>query len=87
MLELLTSAHFFWSLSAAPKLDIPRHLPGWQIVFTNGQLTNEEYTGMPCPYNIPEMFTVYDTASDLCFYITEDQIMKLPHSESFEEKE
>jgi len=82
MLELLTSAMFFTSLPTAPNRDIPRHLPGEQFVFRNGQgIEREKYTGMPCPLTIPGYVTVYDKDADICIYVTKDQFSRLPQED------
>jgi hypothetical protein len=82
MLELLTSAMFFMSLSAAPNRDIPRNLPGEQYVYKPyGIIELEKYRGMPCPLTVPDMVTVYDQTTDFCFYVTPEQFDRLPQED------
>lgn len=82
MLELLTSAIFYMSLPAAPSRDIPRNVPGEQLVFKPGTgIEGVMYRGMPCPYKVPKMVTVFDQESGLCVYITKQQLEKLPQED------
>nr|WP_290225667.1 hypothetical protein [Trichocoleus desertorum] len=70
------------SLPTAPNRDIPRNMPGEQKVFKAGTgIEGVMYRGMPCPLTIPDMVTVYDQASEFCFYITQEQYEKLPQED------
>jgi hypothetical protein len=78
--QLLTSIFYLVSPTALTVGDLPQKA-GDQLVFTpEAQLLVENYQQMPCPIQLDNYLTIYDSPENRCVYVNAESLMKLGYS-------